>query len=560
VNPEAPTPRGRLTAAEAALSGVCATLAIVIAIGYVWGRVGGISPTAMLAVASACLIAAIAALTRATRVDADSTSLIGAAAVTLVTTAGLAYCASPALLPPGRGPDLSYHLMLVDFIERNWRLPDDSHVAAMVEMAHYTPGLHLLAALSGAWTGTIGFYTIYPVVAITVAIKFGLVFLIGARMLSGHAARLPLALVAALLCLSATEYALGSFLHDSFLAQVAAEMFAVGMLWAALAWDGRPSALVAGLFAVMGTGTLLTWPMSVGPPIVAFTAAALTHDSLDVRGRARYLAIALTPIVAFAIVHAAGRPGWLTIAETTGGGLSATPARLGWLLVVTGIGGAILATRRRSSRVPLLLMLSVVALAITLDFGATSRGASAASRTIYLLVYPLAVLATLPFALFLDRTRRSEGARAAIGWAMAFAVAIVVGASLRGFSMPTPIVSADLEIAGRWAREHVDAACIDYLVPNRETMHWLHLAVLGNSRSTLRTLDPATFDPKAAPVRWLEPAGLPYAIAHVRTLPRDVLERVDVLEEFGEAAVVSRRGPSSCVDAQRLAGVAGPMR
>jgi hypothetical protein len=382
-------------------------------------------------------------------------------------------------------------------------------------------------------------------------------------MLSGHAARLPLALIAVLLCLSATECALGSFLHDSFLAQVVAEMFAVGMLWAALAWDDQPSTLVAGFFAVMGMGTFLTWPMSVGPSIVAFTAAALTHESLDVRGRARHLAMALTPIAVFAIVHAVGRLGWPVIAGTDGGVIRPIPTLLGWPLLVTGTVGAILATRRRSSRVPLLLMLSMVVLAITLDFGAASRAAnlpSMASKMIYLLVYPLAVLGTLPFALLLDRAPGTEGARVAIAWAVSFAVTIVVGASLRGFSMPTPIVSTDLEITGRWARDHVDAACIDYLVPDRETMHWLHLAVLGNSRSTLRTLNPATFDPKAAIGRWLEPAGLPYAIAHVPTMPRDVLESVDVLEEFGEAAVVSRRGPSSCVDAQRLAGDGRPTR
>ena len=35
----------------------------------------------------------------------------------------------------------------------------------MGEMAHYTPGAHLLAVLLGAWTGTDGLRAFYPLLA-----------------------------------------------------------------------------------------------------------------------------------------------------------------------------------------------------------------------------------------------------------------------------------------------------------------------------------------------------------------------------------------------------------
>jgi hypothetical protein len=180
-----------------------------------------------------------------------------------------------------------------------------------------------------------------------------------------------------------------------------------------------------------------------------------------------------------------------------------------------------------------------------------------AFKMMYLIVYPLAVLGALALASALDRGPYWLQRRAA-AWAVLMVVCGVLAASLMNFSKPTPVVSPDLYEAGRWARGHVEASCVDYLVPNHETMQWLHLAVLGNARTSLRTADPSTFAPEKAVMRWVQPSGLPYAIAHMPTLPNDVLNNVDVLEEFGSAAVVRRRGPASCADAQRLVDGVSP--
>jgi len=71
--------------------------------------------------------------------------------------------------------------------------------------------------------------------------------------------------------------------------------------------------------------------------------------------------------------------------------------------------------------------------------------------------------------------------------------------------------------------------------------------VLGNPRAAGRALSEDTFDPKKATVRWILPGGLPYAIAgDFDALPRDIRTNVDVLARFGPAAVVQRRGTSTC--------------
>jgi len=55
-----------------------------------------------------------------------------------------------------------------------------------------------------------------------------------------------------------------------------------------------------------------------------------------------------------------------------------------------------------------------------------------------------------------------------------------------------------------------------------------------------------TFEPKKALVRWILPGGLPYAITdNFDALPRDIRDNVDVLAQFGSAAVVKRRGSAA---------------
>ena len=54
-------------------------------------------------------------------------------------------------------------------------------------------------------------------------------------------------------------------------------------------------------------------------------------------------------------------------------------------------------------------------------------------------------------------------------------------------------------------------------------------------------LSAETFEPQKALVRWILPGGLPYAIVgDIDALPRDIRTNVDVLAQFGPAAVVKR--------------------
>jgi hypothetical protein len=64
-----------------------------------------------------------------------------------------------------------------------------------------------------------------------------------------------------------------------------------------------------------------------------------------------------------------------------------------------------------------------------------------------------------------------------------------------------------------------------------------------------RTADDSTSIARDAIVRWINPGGLPYAVADLGIHPRDVLVNTDELARFGSAVVIKRRGATSCTEA-----------
>jgi hypothetical protein len=572
----------------------CPAVAIILAFG---GDSIGLAlhpiPTLALSVATAAALT----FTLARGESVDSFDLLAFAAIVGFASAWLLWLAWPHLLPISGGSDLTHHLLLVDYIERSGRLVQDPALRPYLgDMIDYSPGIHVLAVLAGAWTRTSGLQTVYPLVALSVAIKAGFIFLIARR--SVH--RNPQALIAPLLLFLPYGYFLGSFTHDSFLAQVASELFAVAMWWAIVCWDAcwdeQPSPLLSTIIGILGVAAYLTWPVWLGPIVATLVAVAWLHRDRPLRDRLAHLAIALIPVFAIAVFQSARRLGAASnMAGASGFALTPTPETMGWLLPAAGLAGAAVAVRDRRARTVPILLAAIVLQAAAFLVIARVNGADApylTLKTIYLAIYPLAVGGAIAASAF-DRSAeasrstenddgravtratgarrlRADGAnreRAEAGgdgvpaarflrggvsfsrasWLLVALALIPVARLVRATPRPMPVVSVDLLEAGRWARSHVPPACVDYLVADDDSAYWLHLVVLGNPRITARSLASETFEPQKAVVRWILPGGLPYAIvSDFEALPRDIRTTVDTLARFGSAAVVQRRGPSSC--------------
>jgi hypothetical protein len=320
---------------------------------------------------------------------------------------------------------------------------------------------------------------------------------------------------------------------------------------------------VAGL---LGAALFLTWPILIGPPLVVLGVLVVLPNRTQFSRRVVDATIAVVPIAFIAGLFSIGRMNYVVIAGTGGQVVSPTVSAYGWLFVALSSMGIVIAaaspTARTTSRT-----LALFAGAILLQAGALYLFAHArendpymARKMFYMLLYPQAV----GVAIAVGTAARTIGGAAVNGppkgghyvpnvvaWAIAVAALFFVGRPLVGAPKSLivakhPATSLDLEQAGNWAREHLDPHCVEYLVGDDNTAYWLHLAVLGNPRRGSRTGDNATYELTPALVRWLTPGGFPYAIADLRVLPTDIKAASDIVAQFGSAAVVKRRGPSSC--------------
>jgi hypothetical protein len=210
------------------------------------------------------------------------------------------------------------------------------------------------------------------------------------------------------------------------------------------------------------------------------------------------------------------------------------------MLIVLAITGLITCLKRNTAGVTLWFLMGVIIQAAALYALAGWRGAETpymAMKMIYLALYPVAVVAAAGLGVVLARVpvRPAPGA-----W---LAALVVLGTGLRAATavpVPPSIVSSDLEAAGGWARENLPAACVDYVVRDAEQAYWLHLAVMGQPRSSVRTADLDNYTANRAVGRWIEGTAQPYAIAVSELLPGEVLRTAEVVRTFGTAVIIKR--------------------
>jgi len=550
-----------LFADEAAAAAALAFLASTIVSAYIVDWCGlRIVPAAILLVSLAAAFGVAAQLGRTIaerRAERHTTWIF--VAIVGGTLGWLLWLARPGFLPTGSGPDLVQHLALIEYIQEHWRLVHDVRLSEYLgEMVDYTPGVHLLVALVGAWIPAIdALHVVYPVVAFTVALKAGLVFLIARRLMRDEAAREPFAIAAVLLLLTPRIYSVGSFTEQSYLAQVVSELFAVAAWWTIVIWDERPSPGPMRLFALFVAACFLVWPVWLGPVLILLAGVALAHRRVPLAERIRQIAPASAAVLAIAAMHSVRHAGGFRIAGTGGFAIPPTMAVVGWPFFAASAASLAACALHRRTRTVTMLAAAIALQAAALYVAARRSGAAApylAIKMFYLAIYPMAVAIALTAA---DVWRAAEVWRAAAGWmprlrpaasarTTAAAIAIFGAWPAIAAPRPKPVVTEPVLQAAVWARDHAPRDCIDYLTQDGYTAYWLHLAVFGNPRASGRATDDDTFEPKKALVRWILPGGLPYAVTDdFNALPRDIRESVDVLARFDRAAVVRRRGTNA---------------
>ncbi len=535
-----------MSLAEAIARSITCWLALAAIAGYAIDGLGfGVRPWAAIAIALLVTTGGLAgqeilaaAATRPRPPRQPLADLAAWSGIVIFLIAMFLRLSWPSLVPPGRGPDLTHHLLLVDYIQQNGHLVHDRSLdGAMGEMAHYTPAAHLLAVIAGAVFGVDGLRAFFPLVVVCAALTAGFVFLIARRI--GLA--LPYAIITVVLLFLPAQYFFGAFTHDGFLAQTVSTLFAVAAWWAIAQWDDQPSSIGAIAIAIFLVATFLSWPIWIGPPLLVFFALLLKPAAAqDVPpSRIAPFAIVMVPLLAIFLVHSWNRWGWLVIVRTSGAVLHPSLESLGWLLPLLALIGIAVASSDRRARVTIVLLMVIVLQAVTLFAIAKAQGADTpymAFKMVYLAIYPLSILA----AYALTKMTRGSRAHEPIGWLMAALLVIVAVRPALSAPRSIPVVDLDLNAAGQWLRANGGGTCSDYLVADAETAYWLHLAVLGNPRSTERMRELDRYDPRAAMAPWITAEGRSYAIADLRLLPAEIRSRVQIVKQIGNAAVISR--------------------
>ncbi len=206
-----------------------ALLALTSIIAYVidWA---GFGLQAWPALGAAIALTIVAAVLRPRPIHPSAGDLVAWAGIVVFVVAMFLRMSWPSLVPPGRGPDLTHHLLLVDYIEQHGHLVHDRSLdGAMGEMAHYTPASHLLAVIARrACSAPMACARSFPLAVFCAALTAGFVFLIARR----GGLPLPYAIVAVALLFLPAQYFFGAFTHDGFLAQTVSTLFAVATWWA----------------------------------------------------------------------------------------------------------------------------------------------------------------------------------------------------------------------------------------------------------------------------------------------------------------------------------------
>jgi hypothetical protein len=540
---------------------LAASAALIVVFAYLGDRIGvAFTPVLMLAAGGLSAASLLIALGRWAVWDAGETATF--AGIVGGTFGWLLWIARPTLFPLGSGPDLTHHLLLINYIERHWTLVHDPGVQEFLgEMVQYTPGSHILTALAGAWTQSNGLHVLHAVMAASAALKAGFVFLIARRVVPRDIPSVPIAALASISLFASQTYFLGSFAQYSFLAQVVAECFALAMFWTLIVWDQDQSRWAMVVAGILGAAIFLTWPILVGPPLVVLGLLVILPATgvMGVFSKFADAMLCVVPIAIVAALFSIGRMNYVVIAGTGGEVVSPAVRAYGWPFVVVSSAGLLIAAfslTNRSTRTVPLLAGAILLQAGALYLFAHARGNDPymARKMFYIFLYAQAVAVAVTVGNLwrvIGTTERRSMRLTALAWAIVAGALLLVARPLAGAPKSLivarhPATSLELEEAGKWAREHVDPHCVEYLVGNDNTAYWLHLAVLGNPRRGSRTADNGTYELTPALVRWLTPGGLPYAIADLRVIPTDIGDASEVVTQFGRAVVIKRKGPSSC--------------
>jgi len=477
---------------------------------------------------------------RAIAVQFDGVEFIAFVFLVGATTGYSIYPSLPSLVPPTHHYDAVPHTVLPMYIVESQALP---HIFAAWAKPYFPPGYPvgtaLAVALVSEWLGRSPIQTLHPFISLILGLTAGLVFCFIRRLLPST----PIAFVATLLLFTAWDYFPGFISDRYFSAQLFAQFYALLVFFYLIDYWHAPDLVWVSLILASLATVLFSHPTPLVAPVLA-VGLVLALRFLKARKEAivhgAIIALGLGLVTLFYVLPRLGA--WAAQAGY-GEAAALTLNSIGIFLPSLGAAGLYLAARaawRGKFSIVFLLAFGVLAQPVTLFIGHLFFPGFSSyyfEKSIYLLIYPLAMFAALALTQLAERAARHLSARklqtVLRGIAVAALPVIFFAFPPRPFA---PLTGSELEMA-QWAKGKFAPDTLAVVSPIREDGYWVHVVVFEEYPSTpsnaaYYNLGSMSYD------EWRGNPGAPdYAlIRNIEHLSLD--SSVSIVHQIGESAVV----------------------
>ena len=487
------------------------------------------------------------------------------------------YAALPTLLPPTQSSDAVRVYQQVMFSYPEGKL-----------VSWYPAGGAFVTAMLARWLDWQPLRVLHPVAASFVALSAGAVYGMTCALLPPRRVSKIAALIAPALLFVPWSYFAGTINWEQyFFAQVFAQYFTLAALWFTLSYAQNSNWCFATLIGAALLGVVAAYPIFVAlplglfglvicaqifagrvfPPEQSIDDAPESLARLTTQSNPRRALVALAIFIALMILAAIAlqQGGILELlagekaarGDVGAGGVTkvSLDALGGPIFLALALVGGWFAWKQGAGGKTLLGLLLVwlgqfIALLAIQPFFQVSD--YRVDKTFYILVFPLALLATLPLARALERVaaRRRLSARALVAGFLA--TAIVLSAAIFTFRPPriySPLTESELQIAF-WAKGFFNNTYqVSYLDPEPISAYWLSIGIWGEHIPSEwfqwipagRKMGPATFDEWYRDDAWQDKLLVRYI--------EEVPVKMHVLYQWGQSAILEKDPPQ----------VSGPM-
>jgi len=508
------------------------------------------------------MVMVLALARRFIAVEFDGLEGAGFVIVTLGVWAYFIYAARLTLLPPTHSSDAVRVYQQVLFSYPEGKL-----------VSWYPAGGAFVTAMLARWLGLEPLRVLHPVAASFLALSAGAVYGITCALLPPRPFSKIVALIAPALLFVPWSYFAGMINWEQyFFAQAFAQYFILAALWYTQSYARAPSGALAVLIGAALLGVVAAYPIFVALPLALFALVALARAWSSSRAArvasnalrhspnasARGALVSLGVFVALLLLAAMALQrggilelvaGEISARSDVGAGGVARPSLEtlgGPVFLALALAGAWFAWRAEAAGRTILGLLLVwfaqlVALLLLQPWFQISG--YRVDKTFYILVFPLAILATLALA----RIAARVPARIGIPNALAFiATVIVLSAGVIAFRPPkvySPLTESELRVA-EWAKGFFNNTYqIAYLEPETISAYWLSIGIWGERIPNEwfqwippgRKMGPATFDEWYLDDAWQDKLLVRYL--------SEVPVKMRVLYQVGESAILEKEPP-----------------